>query len=126
MSLNALSDEIAKTIIDLGTELKSEKSDVTISFYIMRADLGTELKSEKSDVTISFYIMRADKPELNKRGIEVNHRLKEMYVRMNFFLIDPFKKINASHLNTSRLHLNRKGASILSSNFTQHIWKVFN
>ena len=104
MSLNALSDEIAKTIIDLGTELKSEKSDVTISFYIMRAD----------------------KPEVNKRGIEVNHRLKEMHVRMNFFLIDPFKKINASHLNTSRLHLNRKGASILSSNFTQHIWKVFN
>ena len=46
--------------------------------------------------------------------------------RKNFFLIDYCKKIKASHVNSSRLHLNRKGARILSSSFTQHISKVFN
>ena len=42
-----------------------------------------------------------------------------------FFLIDRCKKINARHLNSSRLLLNRKGANILSSSFTQYISKVF-
>ena len=89
-------------------------------------DLASELKSEKSGVSISSIIMRADKPELNKKGSEVNHHLKEMCNRKNFYLIDHSKKIKASHLNSSRLHLNRKGANILSSSLTQHISKVFN
>ena len=88
--------------------------------------VSSELKSEKSDVSISSIIMGADKLELNKKWSEVNYHLKEMCNRKNFFLIDYCKKIKASHVNSSRLHLNRKGARILSSSFTQHISKVFN
>ena len=40
-------------------------------------DLASKLKSEKSDVSISSTIMRADKPELNKKVSKVNNRLKE-------------------------------------------------
>ena len=40
--------------------------------------LASELKSEKSDVSILSIIMRQDKPELNNKGSEVNHHLKEM------------------------------------------------
>lgn len=39
----------------------------------------------------------------------------------NIFLIDNGKKIKANHLNSSKLHLNRKGAKILSTSFLQHI-----
>ena len=70
--------------------------------------------------------MRADKPELNKKGSEVTHHLKEMCKRKNFYLIDYSKKIKASHLNSSRFPLNRKGDNILSSSLTQHITNVFN
>ena len=71
--------------------------------------------------------MRADKPELNKKGNEVNNHLKEMWKKKkNFFQIDHCSKIKASHLNSNRLHLNRIGANILSSSFAQHISKVFN
>ena len=100
LSSNRLPDEIAKAIIDLASELKSE--------------------------SISSIIMRADKPELNKKGSEVNHHLKEMCNRKNFYSIDHSKKIKASHLNSIRPHLNRKGANILSSSLTQHISKVSN
>ena len=89
-------------------------------------DLASELKSEKSGASMSSIIMTADKPELNKKGTEVNHHLKEMCNRKNFYLIDHSKKVKASHLNSSRLYLNRKGANILSSSLTQHISKVFN
>ena len=89
-------------------------------------DLASQLKSEKSGVSVSSFIMRADKPELNKKGSEVNHHLKEMCNRKNFYLIDHSRKNKASHLNSSRIHLNRKGANILSSSLTHHISKVFN
>ena len=105
---------------DLNSNRPSEKIAKTI------IDLASELKSEKSGVSISSIIMRADKPELNKKGSEVNHHLKETCNRKNVYIIDHSKKIKASHLNSSRLHLNRKGGNILSSSLTQHIWKVFN
>ena len=112
-------------ILHVGTnDLSSNRPPDEIAKAII--DLASELKSEKSGVSISSIIMRADKPELNKKGSEVNHHLKEMCNRKNFYLIDHSKKIKASHLNSSRLHLNRKGANILSSSLTQHISKVFN
>ena len=112
-------------ILHVGTnDLSSNRPPDEIAKAII--DLASELKSEKSGVSISSIIMRADKPELNKKGSEVNHHLKEMCNRKNFYFIDHSKKIKASHLNSSRLHLNRKGANILSSSLTQHISKVFN
>ena len=63
---------------------------------------------------------------MNKNGSEVNHHLKEICNRKNFLLIDHNKTTKASHLNSSRLHLNRKGANILRSSLQQHISKVFN
>ena len=106
LNSNRPPDETAKNIIDLA--------------------LISELKSEKSDVSMSSIIMRRIKIKLNKKGSEVNHHLKEMCNIKNFFLIDHRKKIKASHLHSSRLHLNRKGANILSSSLTQHISKIFN
>ena len=52
--------------------------------------------------------------------------LKEMCNKKNVFLINHNKKIEASHLNSSRLHLNSNGANIPSSSLKQHISKVFN
>ena len=88
--------------------------------------LASEMKSNKCDVSISAIIIRTDKPDLNKKGIEVNNALKEMCEEKNIFLIDHSKKSKARHLNSSRLHLNRKGDKILGNIFTQHILKIFN
>ena len=111
-------------ILHAGTnDLKSYRPPEQIEKAII--DLALELKSEKSGVSTSSVTMRAD-IELNKKGREVNHHLKEMCNRKNFFLIDHGKIIKASHLNSSRLHLNRKGANILRSSLQQHISKVFN
>ena len=63
---------------------------------------------------------------MNKKGSEVNHHLKEICNRKNFLLIDHNNAIKASYLNSSRLHLNRKGANILRNSLQQHISKIFN
>ena len=102
LNSNRSSDEIAKAIVDLVSELKSAKFSVSISSIVMRVI------------------------ELNKKGSQDNHHLKEMCNRKNFFLIDHSKKFKAIHLNSGRLHLNRKGANILSSSLKQHILEAFN
>lgn len=104
LTSNTPSDEIARNIINLASEMKSEKSDVSISTIITRAD----------------------KPELNKKGIEVNNHLKEMCKEKNIFIIDNSKRIKPNHLNSSKIHLNKKGDKILGNIFTQHLSKVFN
>ena len=112
-------------ILHVGTnDLNSNRPPGEIAKAII--DLASELKSELSGVSISSIVMRADKPELDKKRSEVNHYLKEMCNIKNFFLIDHSKKIKASHLNSSRFYLNRKGTNILNSSLTQHILKVFN
>ena len=79
-------------ILHIGTnDLSSNRPPDEIAKAII--DLASELKSEKSSVNISSVIMRADKPELNKKGNEVNHYLKEMCNRKNFYFIDHSKII---------------------------------
>ena len=82
-------------------------------------------KSDTYDVTISELIIRMDNPDLEKKRIEVNTHLKEICKEKNIFLIDHGKRIKANHLNSSKIHLIRGGANILSNTFIQHISKVF-
>ena len=66
-------------IIDVGTnELNSNRPPDEIAKAII--DFASEMKSEKSDISISSIIMRADKPELNKKGSEVNHHLFTSFI----------------------------------------------
>ena len=121
-SIRAKPDHI---ILHVGTnDLQSNATPSEIAEKI--TSLASEMKSNKCDVSISAIIIRTDKPDLNKKGIEVNNALKEMCEEKNIFLIDNSKKLKASHLNSRRLHLNRKGDQILDNIFTQHILKTLN
>ena len=59
-----------------------------------------------------------DNPDLDKKRTEVKKHLKEVCKEMNIFLIDHGKRIKANHLNSSKIHLNRRGA--LSNTFIQY------
>ena len=112
-------------ILHIGTnDLNSNAALTEIAAKIV--NLATEMKTEICDVSISGIIIRTDKPELNKKGSEVNIILKELCMEKNIFFINHCKKIKANHLNSSKLHLNKKRDSILSSIFIQHINKICN
>ena len=55
--------------------------------------------------------------------VGANYRLEKYCKRNEFFFIDN-SYIDASCLNKSKLHLNRKGISYLASNFRRYIFKV--
>ena len=70
-SIRAQSNHV---ILHVGTnDLNLNRSPEEIAKVI--TDLASELKSEKSGVSILSIIMRADKPELKKKRSEVNHHL---------------------------------------------------
>ena len=121
-SIRAKPDHV---ILHVGTnDLNSNATPNEIAANIV--GLATEMKTENCDVSISGIIIRTDTPVLNEKGLEVNVILKELCMVKNIFFIDHCKKIKAIHLNSSKLHLNKKGDSILSNIFAQHISKICN
>ena len=62
--------------------------------------------------------------DINKEDIvSTNNRLEKYCKGNEFFFIDN-SNIDASCLNKSKLHLNRKGTSYLANNFRKHIFNI--
>ena len=62
--------------------------------------------------------------DINKEDIvSTNNRLEKYCKGNEFFFIDN-SNIDASYLNKSKLHLNRKGTSYLANNFRNHIFNI--
>ena len=63
--------------------------------------------------------------DINKEenNVSTNNRLENYCKGNEFFFIDN-SNIDASCLNKSKLHLNRKGTSYLANNFRNHIFNI--
>ena len=64
--------------------------------------------------------------ELEEKRCEVNSFLRKSCKGKNYYLIDYSTRIKRNHLNKGKLHLNQKGAKLLSSIFVKELSKVFN
>ena len=91
-------DEIAKSIVQLASALKTKSCGVPISSITARSD------------------------QYRKKAIEVNKELKNLSLENNLYLIDHGSTINTRH--ESKLHLNKKGARILFNNFKEAISNI--
>ena len=77
----------------------------------------------KSKIRLGFsgIVARGD---INKEDIvSTNNRLEKYCKGNEFFFIDN-SNIDASCLNKSKLHLNRKGTSYLANNFRKNIFNI--
>ena len=103
-------------IVHVGTnDLASNKRPKQIAESII--SVATSLKSDTCDVLVSSIIVRND--QHHKKGPEVNIVLKELCYVKNLYYINHEKKITVKHENRSKLHLNKKGSSILSNTFVE-------
>ena len=82
-------------------------------------DLASTLKSDSCSVAISSITVRNDKHR--NKVAQVNRSLKRLCQKNNFELINHENTNTERHLNGSRLHLNKRGTTILSNNFTEAI-----
>ena len=90
-------DELAKEIIGVALEMKTENNDVMLSGIIRRND--------KWDI----------------KGMEVNKVLLSLCEIHNFHFIDNGNIKKSTHLNNSGLHLTNDGTNILQRNFVHAI-----
>ena len=93
-------DEIAKSIVQLASALKTKSCDVSISSITARSD------------------------QYRKKAIEVNKELKNLCLENNLYMIGHGITINTRHVNGSKLHLNKKGTRILFNNFKEAISNI--
>ena len=71
--------------------------------------------AETSNVIVSSLVQRSD--GFNNKVKQVNETLKSLCEQRNIGYIDNLNIDPTSHLNRSKLHLNRTGTRILQENF---------
>ena len=109
-------ENLHQIIVHVGTNhLASNKCPEQIAESII--DVATSLKSDTCDVLVSSITVRND--QHRKKVAEVNIVLKELCKEKNLHYHE--KKIIVKHLNGSKLHLNKKGISIISNTFVESI-----
>ena len=93
--------QIAKSIINLANKIK-----------------------RNCDVSISSITGRNDK--YLRKATDVNRNLKDGRREKNFHFINHGNAITLRHLNTSKLHLNKRGTQVLSNQFAEAIFNITN
>ena len=107
-------------ILHFGTnDLRSEKSADDIANGII--NIGKSMKTENNEIMISSIIPRADNENLDKKGSEVNNILINLCSLYSFNFINNETISKATHLNSSGLHLNKKGTFALANNILDAI-----
>ena len=112
-------DEI---IVHVGT---NDVKDDTKSAEVVAAgilNLGNQIKDKLPNTKVSFssLIVRKDKTSVLNKINNINVILKRVCDQNNWSYID-HNNIDYSCLNRGGLHLNRKGSSLVSKNFSQYL-----
>ena len=103
-------------VLHIGTnDINSNRSPILIAMGI--TDVGSSLKNDSHDLSISSIVVRNDK--FKEKTAQVNESLKRLCAERNIYFINHAKNVLPQHLNKSKLHLNKEGTSILSSNFVK-------
>ena len=80
-------------------------------------DVGSRLKNYSHYVNISNIIVRNEK--FKEKATKVTENLEKLCAERNIYFINHANNILPQQLNKSKLHLNREGSSILTSNFVK-------
>ena len=108
-------------MIHVGTiELPTRKNPNEIAKSIVQ--LASELKTNSCDVSISSITARNG--QYREKAIEVNKELNNLCLENNSYLIDDGSTINTRHVNGSKLHLTKKGTRILLNSFKEAISNI--
>ena len=112
-------DEI---IFHIGTnDLPSGKGNKDIAEAII--NLSMSVKTHSRGVSISGVTVRKDKHQ--NKVQEINDQLRDLCQSNSITFIDHSKSIKPHHVNKSRLHLTRRGTSILWTTFVREISNIF-
>ena len=84
-------------------------------------NVAVDMKTENNELMISGIITRRDNIDLDKKGMEVNERLKSLCSVYNFNFINNSCISKERHLNNRGLHLNIKGTYALANNLLESI-----
>ena len=104
-------------------DVSSDKASEEIARSII--DLATSIKSKKHEVSISNIIIQTDHKKLEEKRCEVNNLLGKSCKEKNYYFIDHSTGIKRSYLKKGKLHLNQKETKLLSDIFVKELSNVF-
>ena len=79
--------------------------------------------SPNTKVVFLGLITRKDKKDLDKKAVEVNSRLKNLSAQKIDFMDNT--NINEEHVGNKKLHLNKRGNTVLANNLLKYLRSAF-
>ena len=105
-------------ILHVGTnELKSESTPERTAKSVV--DVGKNIRNDNRTISISGIVPRND--NFNNKAMEVNKELAKMCEKEKLLFVDNSNINPRTHLNGSKIHLNRNGYEKLGKNFLNFI-----
>ena len=109
-------------VLQIGTnDLNSDRPAELITKSI--TDVGSSLKNDSHDVSISRIVVENDK--FKEKAAQVDKNFEKLCTERNIYFINHAKNILQQHLNKSKLRLNRICGSVLTSNFAKVLSQDF-
>lgn len=119
----SLRESINHFIIHVETNDINHQNKSPESIVESIVNLAGHIKNQSHDVTISNIAVRKDK--WNRKVDKVNNILKELCKRKNISLINNSTSVKMLHFNRSKIHLSKKGSTILGETFVKHELNTF-
>ena len=105
-------------LVHVGTNDLTNKVDLLISVKKMVKKVKNS--SPNTKLVFSSVILRKDKKDISKKVGETNQRLKNYCKQKNIDFVDN-SNIIEEHLGSKKLHLNKRGNSILAKNILKFL-----
>ena len=119
-------DEIIKNKLDC-LIIHAGTNDLTnwINLLNQAKKIIKEVKkvSHNTKIAFSSFVTRKDRKNIDKKVLEVNSHLKNYCSQKNIDFID--NNIKEEHLGVKKLHLNKRGNSVLASNILKYLRSTF-
>ena len=109
-------------LVHVGTNDLTNNVDLLISVKKMVKKVKNS--SPNTKLVFSSVILRKDKKDISKKVGETNQRLKNYCKQKNIDFVDN-SNIIEEHLGSKKLHLNRRGNSILAKNILFTDLRIF-
>ena len=111
-----LEEDVQEVIFHVG--VNNVQNDIEQTILTKYQELGESVQIER--VCFSSIIKRDDRPELNLKIMDINEALKKLCLQKVYDFIDN-SNIGFRHLAKDKLHINKNGQRMLTSNFLNHL-----
>ena len=119
-----LLEEIKNLVADKPAGTNDVANGINSLNSVKKIVKNVKKSSPNSKLVFSSKLLRKDKKDISKKVSDINSRIKNHCQQKHLDFIDN-RNILEEHLGNRKLHLNKRGSSVLANNFIKYLRSSF-